>query len=56
MDQVRVGEMFAIKSPIVTGKLKSGSFVVQTGRPLEVLQQPYLPTKPLDPTRAIDES
>ena len=55
MDQVKVGELFAIKSPVVTGKLKSGSFVVQTARPVEVLQKPYLPTKPLDASRAANE-
>jgi hypothetical protein len=55
MDDVVVGSRFAIKSPELVGKLKSGSFVVKTHRPLEVIAQPAITKRALD-TSQVSES
>jgi hypothetical protein len=55
MEDVVVGSRFAIKSPELVGKLKSGSYVVRTDRPLEVLKQPDIPARGLD-TSQVSES
>jgi hypothetical protein len=47
LDKVKVGTCFAVKSPSVIGTLKSGSVVVETARPLEVMDDPPLPTRTL---------
>jgi hypothetical protein len=48
IDRITVGCSFAVKSPVLLGVLKSGSHVVWTDRPLEVLTYPVLPPHPLN--------
>jgi hypothetical protein len=55
MDDIVVGSRFAIKSPELVGKLKSGSFVVKTHRPLELIAEPAIPKRGLD-TSQVSES
>jgi hypothetical protein len=47
MADITVGSRFAVKSPLLVGKLKSGSYVIKTDRPLEVLSAPEIPERPL---------
>lgn len=48
IDRITVGCCFAVKSPVLLGVLKSGSHVVSTDRPLELLTYPVLPAHPLN--------
>jgi hypothetical protein len=54
MENVVVGSQFAIKSPYLCGVLKSGSHVITTDRPLEVLVEPPLPIRPLKTDNVVD--
>lgn len=47
LDDIKVGTCFAIKSPTVIGVLKSGSYIIETSRPLEMLESPELPIRSL---------
>ena len=47
MDDVIVGCRFCIRSPYAVGTLKSGSIIIQTDRPLVLINQPDVPERPL---------
>lgn len=53
--KVRVGERFVVLSPKCVGALKSGSRLVHTDRPLELLVGPTLPYRALNPNKAKHE-
>ena len=52
---VKVGERFAILNPRCIGILKSGSFMVETDRPIQVLLSPSIPQRSLDTAKAKHE-
>lgn len=54
MDDVVVGTRFAIKSPELVGKFKSGSYIIKTDRPFEILVEPKLPSRALDASKVSD--
>lgn len=54
-ERVRVGERFAILNPRCIGILKSGSFMVETDRPIQLLISPAIPHRSLDTSKAKHE-
>jgi hypothetical protein len=54
MEHISVGCRFAVKSPVLIGMLKSGSYVIKTDRSLEVLTAPAIVPRPLNPRNVQD--